>query len=104
MKRTIYCQLQNRLGALDKVISTLSLFGFLTEELIVSHDPKFDRQNLIMTFVCDDDAAMTRLIKAFERQIYVIEAYQIDEPEAAANDDLQRMIDAKRSKEYASNA
>lgn len=73
MKNTICCVLQNRLGALDRVLGALTHRGFLPEEMIVRKDRETNRMRVYLTFDCPEDKILEKLVKFLHKQVYVIE-------------------------------
>jgi len=108
MKRTLYCTLQNRIGALERLLSALSIRGIQPDEMILTLDAEGAKHHLITHFDCADDKMMELLIKALHRQVYVLEAYQTDEAAAKAGNSyvtsLQKVLESKRSNAHASHA
>lgn len=77
MKNTLCCLLQNRLGALDRVLGALTYRGILPEQLVSNIDPKSNCIQLIVTFECNEDNAVEKLVKFLNNQIYVLEVERV---------------------------
>jgi acetolactate synthase regulatory subunit len=73
MKNTLCCLLQNRLGAMDRVLNALTHRGYLPERMVSTCVPGTDRIQLMVTFECDGEKALEKLVKFLHKQIYVIE-------------------------------
>lgn len=71
--RVLTCRLQNRLGALDRLLGALTHRGLLTESLSTQVDAGTDSVLVTAQFVCDNDNEITKLLKSLEKQIYVLQ-------------------------------
>lgn len=89
MKNTLCCLMQNRLGALDRLLGTLTHRGFLPESMMSTLDFKNNRIQVVFTFDCGDEKALEKLVKSLHKQVYVIEIRQMftDEQWAAESED-----------------
>ncbi|MGE0199571.1 MAG: hypothetical protein AB7P76_01240 [Candidatus Melainabacteria bacterium] len=87
MKVTLMCAAQNRLGALDRILGILTHQGFLPEHFEARMDEDRAEIRVAVTFETDADAAaIGRLVKLLKRQVYVMEAFRMDDPSANAPD------------------
>jgi acetolactate synthase small subunit len=83
-KQTLFCLLQSRLGGLDKVLGTLTHWGFLPDQFVStkvatgSANPDNDMLQVMMTFDCDDDKQIQKLIKYLNKQIYVLDIKHVE--------------------------
>ena len=77
--RILTCRLQNRLGALDRLLGALTHRGILTESISSQVDTETD--SVLVTFVftlepsstSSDDKEIAKLLKSLEKQIYVLQ-------------------------------
>jgi acetolactate synthase small subunit len=72
--QTITCTLQNRLGALDRVLGALTHRGFVPEQLVSTLDPATGRIHLTVSFPCEEEKTVEKLIKFLNNQVTVLEA------------------------------
>jgi acetolactate synthase small subunit len=72
-KHTLRCQIQNRLGAMDRLLGTLTMRGYMPEQLNCTTDAATDTMQVVMTFTTQDDRALEKLVKAMHRQVYVMD-------------------------------
>ena len=71
--RTLTCRLQNRLGALDRLLGALTHRGILTESISSQVDTETDSVLVTFVFTLEEDKDMTKLLKSLEKQIYVLQ-------------------------------
>jgi acetolactate synthase small subunit len=73
-RRQLWCQLQERHGALDRLVGALSHRGL---SILAMHG-EMDAEGQVFTatfeFDCADDHEIEKLIKALEKQITVLQA------------------------------
>lgn len=84
-KKTICCRLQNRLGALDRVLGAFTHRGFIPHEMVTILDAETGRINCLVTIACDDAMILEKLMKYLDKQIYVVSTDLVktaEEPEA----------------------
>lgn len=72
MKQTIRCLVQNRLGALDRVLGALTYRGFIPECLVCAQDAELDCMEFIAVVECLEEKSMEKLVKFLEKQVYVL--------------------------------
>jgi acetolactate synthase small subunit len=72
MKRTLVCTMQNRLGALDRILGTLTHWGFLTENFESRLEPKTGYIRVSFSFDCPEEKVLEKLMKAIRKQVYVL--------------------------------
>lgn len=76
-----YCLVQNRLGAIDRVIGALTHRGILPERLSTS--PHADQAlEMRISFILQEEKAVAeklleKLTRFLQKQVYVLEAYAI---------------------------
>ena len=75
-KQTLCCLLQNRLGALDRVLGALTLRGILPEQWVTQSDS--NELQVRVTFACNDEHVMALLVKALQKQVYVLQVNVLD--------------------------
>jgi acetolactate synthase small subunit len=72
---TLECLVQNRLGALDRVLGALTHRGLLPKRMETFL--KGDSNNTVcirVEFDCNDAKMVEKLVKFLEKQVYVLEA------------------------------
>ncbi len=74
MKFTLCCLLQNRLGALDRVLGALTYRGFVPDNFYSTFDQKAGCLQVVVTFECQEESTCQKLVKFLEKQVYVLEA------------------------------
>ncbi len=72
MKNTLCCLMQNRLGALDRVLGALTARGYLPERFM-STLMENQQLQVVLTFDCESEKALEKLIKVLYKQVYVLE-------------------------------
>jgi len=77
MKQTLYCLLQNRLGAMDRVLNAFTLRGWQPEQMVSTVDAKSNSIQLVITFSANDEKAIDLLVKALNKQVYVLQAESV---------------------------
>jgi acetolactate synthase small subunit len=82
MKQTLCCLLQNRLGALDRVLGALTHRGFLPEHFVSMFDTANDCLKVMMTFDCEDEKQLEKLMNFLDKQVYVLEVRDMARPES----------------------
>lgn len=83
-EQTLCCKMQNRLGALDRALGALTLRGLMPTHMVTRADAERDLQELFVTFHCDDEALVTMLIKALQKQVTVLDVTRLMAGEADA--------------------
>jgi acetolactate synthase small subunit len=78
MRTTLCCKLQNRIGALDRLLGALTARGFIPERFVSGLDPAGGTMQVVFTFSCpgdktEADKTLEKLIKALYKQVYVLE-------------------------------
>lgn len=72
--RNVYCKLQNRLGALDRVLLALTHRGIIPERMVTEKSEAGALQ-VAVTFDCEDARMVEKLVKFLQKQVYVLEAW-----------------------------
>jgi hypothetical protein len=70
---TIYCKMQNRLGAMDRVLAAFTHRGIIPGRFASSHDEQSRAVELVVTFDCADAKVLDKLVKFLQKQVYVLE-------------------------------
>jgi acetolactate synthase small subunit len=78
MKNTLCCILQNRLGALDRVLEAMTYRGFIPEQFLSSLDTDTNCLHVTLTYVCADSKTIDKLVKFLNKQVYVLHAYSVE--------------------------
>ncbi len=73
MKRKLICTTQNRLGALDRILGTLTHWGFLTEKLESQVESDTGYLTVSVTLECNETSVLKKLMKAIQKQVYVLD-------------------------------
>ena len=78
MKNTLCCQIQNRIGALDRLLGALTARGFIPDRFVSAMDPKGKTMQVVFTFDCpgsrtESERTLEKLIKALYKQVYVLD-------------------------------
>jgi acetolactate synthase small subunit len=71
--KTIYCKLQNRLGALDRVLAAFTHRGIIPGHMSASHDEAERMIEITINFDCADCKVLDKLVKFLQKQVYVME-------------------------------
>lgn len=71
--KTIYCKLQNRLGALDRVLAAFTHRGIIPGHMSASHDEAERMIEITINFDCADYKVLEKLVKFLQKQVYVME-------------------------------
>lgn len=75
----IYCKLQNRLGAMDRVLSAFTHRGILPTRFVSTHDEKNRAVEMVVTFDCTDSVMLDKLVKFLQKQVYVLETHTLSQ-------------------------
>ena len=83
---TLECLVQNRLGALDRILGALTHRGILPRRMETFQDGINNTMCIRVEFACEDSKMLEKLVKFLEKQVYVlnttastIQPVQIDE-------------------------
>jgi acetolactate synthase small subunit len=69
----LYCLMQNRLGAMDRILGALTHRGIIPARMVSSM--RQDRTlEMVVSFSCGDSKAVEKLVKFLQKQIYVMDA------------------------------
>lgn len=73
---TLECLVQNRLGALDRVLGALTHRGILPNRMETFQDGNNDKNTMRirLEFTCDDAKMLEKLVKFLQKQVYVMDA------------------------------
>lgn len=77
MKSNLCCLLQNRLGALDRVLGALTYRGFVPDQFVSNLDARTGHLQVMVSFECENEKTLEKLMKALEKQVYVLEVQQV---------------------------
>jgi acetolactate synthase small subunit len=77
MKNTLCCVVQNRLGALDRVLGALTYRGMLPEQMVTTVDTCNDSIQIVVTFECDEEKTVEKLVKFLNKQVYVLDIKRV---------------------------
>lgn len=69
---TFRCLIQNRLGALDRILGAFTFRGLIPREMTVSADTSLSAQEITLTVGCQDQQTAEKLLKTLEKQVYVL--------------------------------
>lgn len=70
----LYCSLQNRLGAMDRVLLAFTHRGIIPSQMFVSQNEENNSLELAITFnSAMGDHDLQKLIKSLQKQIYVLD-------------------------------
>ena len=72
MKTTLVCTMQNKLGALDRVLGMLTHWGFMMERFESRLETRTNSLKVSFTFECPEEKTLEKLIKAIQKQVYVL--------------------------------
>lgn len=71
---TIYCKLQNRLGAIDRVISAFTHRGILPMKIRSTMKEAENAIEISVTFSGCDSKTIEKLVKFLQKQVYILES------------------------------
>ncbi|MDD3012703.1 MAG: hypothetical protein PHC34_03265 [Candidatus Gastranaerophilales bacterium] len=71
-KNTLYLLVENKFGALERVISTFTLRGYKIENLICSQNKDTDLYDIKIAINCTDQD-LEKIVKILHNQIHVLE-------------------------------
>ncbi|MCE3235139.1 MAG: hypothetical protein K0Q50_1319 [Vampirovibrio sp.] len=74
----LYCLLQNRLGAMDRVLNALTHRGIIPARMVTSANAD-NTLEMMVSFESDDAKALEKLVKFLQKQVYVIAAHALDQ-------------------------
>ncbi|MBX2860344.1 MAG: hypothetical protein KTR14_03860 [Vampirovibrio sp.] len=74
MKKSMMCVLQQRFGAMDRVLGALTHRGVMPDQLSASVDPNTGHLVFWFTFNMADEKAATKLLKSIQNQVFVLDA------------------------------
>lgn len=99
MKTTLVCTMQNKLGALDRVLGMLTHWGFLMERFESRLEPRANYLKVSFTFECPEEKTLEKLMKAIQKQVYVlgvelVSEYELRAPFASLDDTRQKLASA----------
>jgi acetolactate synthase small subunit len=77
MKTTLCCLIQNRLGAMDRVLGTLTYRGYIPEEMVSTMDTQSGCIQMMVTFECEEQSHIDKLVKMLNKQVTVLETRQM---------------------------
>jgi acetolactate synthase small subunit len=80
----VYCKMQNRLGALDRVLAAFTHRGIIPGRISASHDEQESTLEIAVSFDASDDKMLDKLVKFLQKQVYVMETRTLSEEAVAA--------------------
>jgi acetolactate synthase small subunit len=72
---TIYCLVQNRLGALDRVLHAWTHRGIIPQQILSTRDERAGTLQIMVSCDIEDRKALDKLVKCLQKQVYVLDAY-----------------------------
>ena len=86
-KRTthLYCLMQNRLGALDRVLAALTHRGLLPQRMVSTLRPDHGLE-ILVSFHASDEKMVDKLLKFLQKQVYTLEARTLETHQLEADD------------------
>lgn len=75
---TVHCLVQNRLGALDRVLLALTHRGIVPNQFSCLKDECGDWLQVTVQFMANDVTAVEKLIKFLQKQVYVLDARAVE--------------------------
>jgi acetolactate synthase small subunit len=73
---TLICLVQNKLGAMDRVLGLLTARGYIADRFAATITSP-DRMQIMLTLSVEHEKALEKLVKVLYKQIYVIEIQMI---------------------------
>lgn len=67
------CTLQNRLGALDRLLGALTHRGFVPGEFTARLNADGVFLEVLFSFECEEEKTVEKLLKFLDNQVYVVE-------------------------------
>jgi len=88
----LYCLMQNRLGAMDRVLNALTHRGIIPQRMMsaIRHEDGQGGKSLeiVVSFHAGDDKIVEKLVKFLQKQVYTLDVHYANEendaPEAAS--------------------
>jgi acetolactate synthase small subunit len=74
----LYCLMQNRLGAMDRVLGALTHRGIIPERMASAIRPE-NTLEIMIRFDCGDLKMVEKLVKFLQKQVYVMDARTLAE-------------------------
>jgi acetolactate synthase small subunit len=71
---TIYCKVQNRLGAIDRVLSAFTHRGILPMKIRSTMKEAENAIEISVTFSGCDSKTIEKLVKFLQKQVYILES------------------------------
>jgi acetolactate synthase regulatory subunit len=82
MKQTLSCIVQNRLGALDRVLGAFTTRGIVPEKLQTEIADEGQTLQILISFKCDGgDKAFQTLVKYLYKQVTVLQVQWLVDPQ-----------------------
>ncbi|MEB3285923.1 MAG: hypothetical protein VKJ04_00315 [Vampirovibrionales bacterium] len=69
----LYCSLQNRLGAMDRVLMAFTHRGIIPTQWYTCQNQEKNTLELTLVFESDDERALQKLIKSLQNQVYILD-------------------------------
>lgn len=83
MKNTMLCLVQDRLGALDRVLGALTHRGWIPESFSARRDEQSGFLQVTLSFECEEEKAVEKLLKFLNNQVYVLETQILGQEQLA---------------------
>ena len=91
----LYCLMQNRLGAMDRVLNALTHRGIIPQRMIsaIRNGKGFTGKELelVVSFHANDAKFVDKLVKFLQKQVYTLEVRyaNLEDPETLENSELK---------------
>jgi hypothetical protein len=91
----LYCLMQNRLGAMDRVLNALTHRGIIPQRMIsaIRNGKGFTGKELelVVSFHANDAKFVDKLVKFLQKQVYTLEVRyaNLEDPETPENSELK---------------
>lgn len=74
----LYCLMQSRLGAMDRILGALTHRGIIPSRMVtaIRQDKTLE---MMISFDCSDFKAVDKLVKFLQKQVYVMDAHTLAE-------------------------
>ena len=75
LSATVYCLVQNRHGALDRVLHAWTHRGIIPQQFLSTKDERANTLQIMVSFDIEDAKALEKLVKCLNKQVYVLDAH-----------------------------
>jgi len=76
---SVYCLVQNRLGALDRVLHAWTHRGIIPRQILSTKDERGGTLQIMVSFDIEDRKALTKLVKCLQKQVFVLDVHAEEE-------------------------